>query len=446
MRSRCIRRVVVLFVGALVSASSVGTQPRTALTLDRLTAQPSLFGTPPISPAWSSDGTQLAFAWNDAGLPLRDVWVAAAAGGAPKRVTDMGRAFPYPEPSATNPDDQLAARVAARARGGVSEVAWATNGREIVFAYQGDLFRVAADGSGLTRLTQAAGGRRELAFSPNGAFLSWLQDGDLWLWNEKTNESTRATRIGIAPLSTIAGARYTRPGRGGERVPLVARQSPRHGADRRPQPGAQDRDSQLPRAGHGDQIRPPRLPGDHDWVRAVGLVAIADGGLRMIDLPEKTDRRMSNVAWSPDGTRLLVDQHSEDAVHRWMYVVNAADATPREVWHDERETRTTQLWNSEWRGDGEAVVFISDIDDRHHLYSVPATGGKATRLTSGDWSVISPGFGGASLDVSPKTREVLFVASKKGPLGAPRLSDGGYGWSRDPGHHDSRGAPAAGVA
>ena len=43
MRSRCIRRVVVLFVGALVSASSVGTQPRTALTLDRLTAQPSSF-------------------------------------------------------------------------------------------------------------------------------------------------------------------------------------------------------------------------------------------------------------------------------------------------------------------------------------------------------------------------------------------------------------------
>lgn len=211
MRSRSIRRVVVLLAGALVSAASVGAQPRTALTLDRLTAQPSLSGTAPISPAWSSDGMQLAFAWNDGGMPLRDVWVVAATGGTPRRVTDMARAFPYPEPSATDPDTQLAERVAARARGGVSGVTWVPNRAEIVFAYRGDLFRVAADGSGLTRLTQTPAGRGELAFSPDGAFLSWLQEGDLWLWNQKTNESARATRIGMPPLSTIAGARYTRP-------------------------------------------------------------------------------------------------------------------------------------------------------------------------------------------------------------------------------------------
>ena len=414
MRSRSTRCVVVLFVGALVSASSVGAQ-RTALTLERLTAQPSLFGTPPISPAWSSDGTELAFAWNDAGLPLRDVWVAAAAGGAPRRLTDLARAFPYPEPSATDASDQLAARVAARARGGVTDVTWTTNGREIVFAYRGDLFRVAADGSGLTQLTRAPGGRGGLAFSPDGTFLSWLQDGDLWLWNQKTNESTRATRIGMAPLSTIAGARYTRPD--------VEVSAYRWSPDSRHVMVQVDDRSQVRKIAIPNFLAPDTeikyvrrdYPGDHDWVRAVGLVAIADGGLRMIDLPEKTDRRMGNVAWSPDGTRLLVDQHSEDAVHRWMYVVNLADATPREVWHDERETRTTQLWSSEWRGDGEAVIFITDVDDRHHLYSVPATGGKATRLTSGDWSVVSPGFGGASLDVSPRTREVLFVASRKDP-------------------------------
>jgi dipeptidyl-peptidase-4 len=415
MRSRSTDRVVVLLVGALASASSIGAQQRTELTLDRLTAQPSLSGTAPISPAWSADGTQLAFAWNDAGTPLRDVWVTAAAGGSPKRVTDMGRAFPYPEPSATDPDDQLAERVAARARGGVSEVTWGPGGREIVFAYRGDLFRVAADGSGLTRLTRSSGGRSDLAFSPNGAFLSWLQDGDLWLWNQKTNESVRATRIGMPPLSTTAGARYTRPD-----VEVSAyRWSPdsRHimvQIDDRTQVRkvaianflAQDTEIKYVRRDY---------PGDHDWVRSVGLVAIADGRLRTIDLPEKTDRRVSNIAWSPDSTRLLIDQHSENAVHRWMYVVNAADAIAREVWHDERETRTTQFWNSEWRGDGEALIFVSDVDDRHHLYSLPATGGKATRLTSGDWSVISPGFGGASLDALPKTREVLFVASKKAP-------------------------------
>src|SRR5262249_3328470 len=131
-------------------------------------------------------------------------------------------------------------------------------------------------------------------------------------------------------------------------------------------------------------------PGDHDWVRNVAMLAIADGRLEPIDLPDKTDRRINTISWSPDSTRLLVDQHSENAVHRWLSVVAAADRSVREIWHDARETRTTQLWSSEWRSDGEAIIFVSDVDDRHHLYSVPAAGGKATRLTSGDWSVIGP--------------------------------------------------------
>jgi dipeptidyl-peptidase 4 len=415
MRSHRTRDVVVLLVGALVAVIPIRAQQRTALTLERLTAHPSLSGTPPTSLAWSPDGNQLGFAWNDTGFPLRDVWVAAVAGGAPRRVTDIARAVPYPEPSAADPDDQLAERVAARARSGVTEVTWAPNGRDLVFAYRGDLFRVAADGSGLTRLTRTPAGRTELSFSPDGTFLSWLEDGDLWLWNQKTNERTRATQIGKPPLSTIAGARYTRP----DVEISTYRWSPtsRHvmaQVDDRtyvrkiaiPNFLAQDTEIKWVRRDY---------PGDHDWVRAVAILAITDGRLRTVDLPEKTDRRISSVTWSPDGTRLLVDQHSENAVHRWMYVVTAHDGTAREVWHDERETRTTQLWNSTWRADGEAIIFISDHDDRHHLYIVPAAGGKATRLTSGDWSVIGPGFGGASLDVSRKTGDVLFVASKKGP-------------------------------
>jgi dipeptidyl-peptidase 4 len=60
-------------------------------------------------------------------------------------------------------------------------------------------------------------------------------------------------------------------------------------------------------------------------------------------------------------------------------------------------------------------VFISDIGGRHHLYSVSLAGGAPKALTAGDWSVVSPGFGGAALTVSPKTREAYFVSTKKNP-------------------------------
>jgi dipeptidyl-peptidase-4 len=415
MRSHRTIHVATILLAAMVPLSSSRAQAPAPLTLARLTAQPSLFGTAPIAPVWSHDGARIAFAWHDAGLPLRDVWVAAATGGAPTRITDMARTFPYPPATAKDPDAQLAERVAARARGGVTDVAWTPDGRELVFVYRGDLFRVGADGSGLTRLTTTGAGRSELAFSPDGRFLSWLQDGDLWLSNQQTEESAPLTRIGAPPLSTIPGARYTRPD--------VEISSYRWSPDSRHVAVQIDDRTRVRKIAIPNFLAPDTeikmvrrdYPGDHDWMRSVGLIAISDGRLRTIELPEKVDRRASNIAWSPDGKRLLVDQHSENAVHRWIYLVTAADGAVREVWHDERETRTTQLWNSEWRADGNAILFISDIDDRHHLYSVPADGGTATRLTRGDWSVVSPGFGGAALHVARASGDLFFVANKKHP-------------------------------
>src|SRR3954468_2018578 len=145
MCSRIAPRLAPLAVALVALLAPVHAQPPRPLTLDRLTAQPSLFGTPPISPAWSPDGEDLAFAWNEAGLPLRDVYVARAAGGQPTRVTDMAKAAPDPEGAATDPNEQLAERVAARARPGVTEVAWARDGSSLAFLYRGDIYRVGRD-------------------------------------------------------------------------------------------------------------------------------------------------------------------------------------------------------------------------------------------------------------------------------------------------------------
>lgn len=396
-------------------ARGVGLQPqRPSLQLARLTAQPSLFGTPPVSPAWSPDGTRLAFAWKNDGLPFRDVWIAPADGGPPRQVTDIAGAVPPRTESAGDPERELPERIAARARPGVTEVSWAPDGRSLVLLYGGDLFRVNPDGSKLIRLT-SGGSRAQLAVSPDGRFLSWLQDGDLWLWNQQTNEISQASRIGVPALSVIPGARYTRPDV--EVSSYSWSPTGRHLAvqvdDR-----SRVRKILIPDFLSSDtQIKAVRrdYPGDHDHLRRVGIIALDDGRLRLVELPDATDRRIGGYHWSPDGSHLLVDQNSESAVHRWLYVVGAGDLSVKEIWHDARETRTTQWWSSAWRGDGEAVLFTSDISGRHHLHSVPARGGQATQLTSGDWSVINPGFGGAALEVTPRTRGVYFIATKKNP-------------------------------
>ena len=127
-----------LVVGVALEAAA----QRRRLTVERIASLPSLIGTAPSSPVWSPDSSRLAFLWNDAALPFRDVWVVDATGEAPARWTDMARDFPHPDSVAPDSIDALAARAAARARTGVSDLTWTPDGKALIFAYRGDLFRV----------------------------------------------------------------------------------------------------------------------------------------------------------------------------------------------------------------------------------------------------------------------------------------------------------------
>src|SRR4029079_16762996 len=181
------------------------------------------------------------------------------------------------------------------------------------------LYRVNADGGGTTRLELPPAVRTTLSFSPNGRFLSWIQDGDLWLWNQGTNAVSQVTHAGVAPIGSIPGSAYTHPD-AEFTLPKWSSDSraiAMHWDDRR-------RVRKLLFPDYlGEQVRITELrrdvPGDSDQIRGVAIVSVDRGQVRRLDLPDATDRRNASFNWSPDGTRLLVDQNSEDAKDRWIY-------------------------------------------------------------------------------------------------------------------------------
>src|SRR5207302_7533440 len=130
------------------------------------------------------------------------------------------------------------------------------------------------------------------------------------------------------------------------------------------------------------------------------------GQLRMIDLPDATDRRNGSFAWSHDGGRLLIDQNSEDAKDRWIYVLAVPGGAPEEVLHEQRKiagttTTASALWTSEWQSDGKGIVYVSDIDGRHRLRELSLADRSHKALTLGDWSVVSTAFDGSQFSMSP---------------------------------------------
>jgi dipeptidyl-peptidase 4 len=421
-------RIAVLG-GAILAVVAVGATATRAqapprLTVERIASLPSLIGTAPSAPTWSPDSTRIAFLWNDAGMPFRDVWIADANGAAPTRLTRFAEQQPVP------PDSQslegLIARQAARAQGGVSDVAWFPDGRSLVIAYQGDLHRVPVDGSAANRLTRTGGGKSQLAFSPNGHFISFLQRGDLWLWQVSTGALIRATQIGVPPIGTTPGGSFY--GNDVElRSPVWSPDSTRIALtyeDRRsvrqvPFPNYIGAETTMNMARRG-------YPGDPGSPRAVAVYTVAEGIARFIDLPERSGRNVLGYEWSPDGKHLLVEQDSDDGEIRWLYAVSAAEGSIKELLRDRRERRMYSIFNSTWRGDGQAVLFIDDSSGRYRLASVPLAGGSPTMLTPATFDVAGER-GASSLTVVAKSGQVYFVSSQKNPYERQvyRMSDRG---------------------
>ena len=394
-----------------------------ALTVERVASLPSLIGTAPASPLWSPDSRQLAFLWNDAGWPFRDVWIVAADGTGLRRLTDLQRTHPSPEPPTGDSNDALAARAAARAHGGVSEIAWLPDGRGLLFVAGGQLFRITAAGGTPVALTPVEG-VSDIAVSPDGARLAFLRDGDLWLWPLDDSEPpARLTSLGVPGIGRVPLGTYNRPDAevgtgvwGADWPPYAWAPDGRtivfHHVDRRhirrvPFPSYLGPETVVSELRRG-------YPGDENERRFLSFVDIGTGAIKPIQLDAPGFRAISDYEWSRDG-RLMIDQVSDTGAERWMWVAETATAQPRLVWHDRRDTRIYPAYVARWQRDGRHIVFVADLTERDHLYSIDADAPSAAPrpLTAGDWDVAGER-GAASLQVL-EDGSVAFTATMKNP-------------------------------
>jgi dipeptidyl-peptidase 4 len=391
-------RLVWILMIATVHAAAASAQTAAPLTLEQVATRPSLIGTPPTSPAWSPDSRRLVFAWNNSGLPLRDLWIAAADGSGLRRLTELDRTHPSPAPPAGRSTAALAAQAAARARGGVGEYLWLPDGRTVLFTAGGSTYRVSADGGTPTRL-ELGGGVSNLAVSPDGTRLAFLRDGDLWLWPVDASAApARMTQVAVPGIARVPLGTYNRADVeigtgvwGASWSPFAwapdGRTIALHQVDRR-------HIRRVPFPSYlGDETVVSELrrgyPGDENERRTLHLLDVNTRQVRTIPLDEPGYRAVSDFQWAPDG-RLMIDRVSDTGTDRWLSVLDAGATAPRQVWHDHRPTRIYPSYSARWHPDGRRIVVLADLAERDHLYAIDAGASKATpqALTSGEWDVI----------------------------------------------------------
>ena len=392
---------------ALAFGSRLAAAPQAPrLTLERLSStRPKLDGTAPANPVWSPDSRHVAFMWDDTGMGDRDVWIAAADGGAPRRLTDLAKEFPTSPRGPMDADQLRLATMMMMRGGGLADMIWTPDSAALVVSHEGQLVRIPIDGSPRKPLADTRAMRMNLAFAPDGSVLAFVQQGMPMALSVASGEITPLVK------SSPEGIRFNQYkwSPDGKSMALVFNERPNSiRAVNIPNYLAEDVTMVT--------IRRPN-PADPDLGSGgLALLDVGTGVVRLVRPQGRKGHRIGDFSWSPDGRHVLVDEFSEDTEHRWIWTVDVAnDAAIREVWHDHRPTRVTPFWHADWRRDGKAIIYLTNDDGWHHIYSRPLDGGgKPTLLTPGDYEVVQDGLA-SNMDLMSATGDVFFVSTQKSP-------------------------------
>ena len=156
----------------------------------------------------------------------------------------------------------------------------------------------------------------------------------------------------------------------------------------------------------------------------LGIVSLNDGEVKWLDVaraafgPDSTagDRELGSlrfIDWNGQGTHGLVAASSADFKDAWLWSFDASTGALIELHHLSDEAWVAgpcAFWFacSGWLPSGDRAWFASEADGFNHLYTVPAAGGDARQLTSGEWEI-------HSVDIAPGEDHFILSTNEGSP-------------------------------
>ncbi len=315
----------------------------------------------PSRPSWSPDGRFVSFLWTD--WHTQDLHVVAADGGAPVALTESEDFFGGPT---WNSSGQFGE--------------WLPDGSGIVYSDDGDLFVVSVPEGLSRRLTETAAPEGSPLVSPDGAQVAFTREGRLFLLGLDDGSVSSRGEIGRMRLG-----RWSPDGEwiaGGVSDPrLELAYSP-------------------PFSGPLLVFR--RYRGSQ---RDAAIVSTRTGEVRTL---LASPARESVVAWSPDGTSLIVERTSIDVKDRSLRRLDLRGNVLNSIatQHDDRYLNSQDRVVA-FSPDGSEVLYTSDEDGWNHIYLVPVEGGEAVQVTTGPFEVSFPAW-------TPDGETIYFVSTEAG--------------------------------
>ncbi|WP_172840839.1 S9 family peptidase [Allosphingosinicella indica] len=372
---------------APVAAPEARAASGTMLSIDQLYQPRSLIGTTPEGYAWSADGRQLLFLWNDEGYSFRDLWVYSLDSGERTRLTSLGReADPKSE------------------RRGISEALFLGNDR-IAFVVDGNLHIREADGASVQVETDKRAIRR-LSLSPDGQTLAFVSGNPVDPRNRVTQGGILWTRDAAAPGGNAARRLV------GNDDPKIYVSDYHWSSDGRAIAFEESDDRAMPERdiyyyakGELQNNRVIRaFPGDETSRTRIGLIALGEAAPRYFERPDPL-HHLWGFGLSQDGRRLFVNSSDLEVKDHIVYVFDTQTGK-RETFYRERDPKHIRPdWKVAWAPGDRGLVILTDRDGFGHLYHKPSAGAAPRRITRGEWEI-------ESFEVDASNNRIYFVANE----------------------------------
>ena len=321
----------------------------------------------PSAPMWSPDGRSVVFVWDRAGVSR--VYVADASGGAtPRELRDAGS---------------------------LAGAFWSSDGKALMVARSGDLWRVPIDGSAASAVWTTTAAEQGIVASPDGARVAFVRS---------------AATSGPPPTAGRGGGRGGRGGGGSGDLVVRSLADGRETVvrhDVRPIGGLTwSPDGQT--LVYNDVNAPLRHEQTPDYSGTKIIYTITEnvpGQTYAIAVGNGQGTSNGQSAGEPkplgmlggfggrrwlDARHFVVDRTSTDFKRRTTSLVDVTGGEPKVLHEDVKE----KFWSitgdanagAQPSPDGKWIAFLSDHDGWDHLYVMPSAGGAPVQVTHGKFA------------------------------------------------------------
>ncbi|MEE4110580.1 MAG: DPP IV N-terminal domain-containing protein, partial [Halieaceae bacterium] len=356
------------------------------LTIERLFADPALSGTAPRALEYAPDGSRVTFLRNrEDDYERYDLWEYHIGDGRTRRLVDSELLVPGAESLS---DEERARRERQRIFGrGIMEYVWAEDSRSLLFPLGGDVYRYDLARQEVAQLTDTESFETDVRSSPDGRYVSFIRDQDIHAIDLRDGTELRLTNDGGGPIKN-GMAEFVAQEEMDRLTGYWWSPDERHVAfiqvDESPVDLVTRSEIYADRVATIEQRYP--AAGRPNARLRLGIVTVATGERRWIELGAEDDVYLPRVAWA-NSEQLSFQLQSRDQQVLRLRIHDLYGGATRTLLEERSDTWINLHDDLHFFENSDRFVWSSERDGYRHLYLYSLSRGLLRQLTSGSWTV-----------------------------------------------------------